>query len=77
MRNPFAVIVASAVVSACATDGNIQDPGAEPTENETPAFQEPIDYIPSALGPYSWKISTSSELAQRYFDQGLQSMPTG
>lgn len=36
------------------------------------AFQAPIDYIPSALGPHEWKISTNSETAQNYFNQGLQ-----
>lgn len=40
--------------------------------SELPAFQQPIDYIPSALGPYDWKISTDNEKAQQYFGQGMQ-----
>jgi len=36
------------------------------------AFQDPIDYIPSALGSYEWKITTDSEQAQAYFKQGMQ-----
>jgi len=33
---------------------------------------ESIPLIPSALGPYSWSITTDSEEAQAYFDQGMQ-----
>ncbi len=81
MRPFFAVIAASIVMFGCATDGGLQESPAEAasneapaeeTSNEVPVFQQPIDYIPSALGPYSWKVTTSSEIAQRYFDQGLQ-----
>ena len=36
------------------------------------AFQDPIDLIPSALGSYTWKISTDNERAQAYFKQGMQ-----
>ncbi len=36
------------------------------------AFQDPIDYIPSALGTYEWKINTDSAQAQAYFKQGMQ-----
>lgn len=36
------------------------------------AFQKPIDYIPAALGPHTWTITTSSTTAQQYFNQGLQ-----
>ncbi len=35
-------------------------------------FHDPIDLIPQALGPYSWKITTDSEQAQAYFTQGMQ-----
>lgn len=72
MRIFFAAISVLVLLSACETEPASQETAAEPTVDETPAFQEPIDYIPSALGPYSWKITTSSEIAQRYFDQGLQ-----
>ncbi len=36
------------------------------------AFQEPIDFIPSALGFYEWNITTDNERAQAYFKQGMQ-----
>jgi tetratricopeptide (TPR) repeat protein len=32
----------------------------------------PIPLIPSALGPYSWSITTDSDEAQAYFNQGMQ-----
>jgi len=37
-------------------------------EERTPS----IPYVPSALGPYSWKITTDYPDAQAYFDQGMQ-----
>jgi len=42
---------------------------ALPAASDEPA---PIPLIPSALGPYSWAITTGSEEAQAYFDQGMQ-----
>ena len=68
MKHLFAILAASAVLSACASNGDSQSTA----EAATPAFQEPIKYIPSALGPYSWDITTSSDMAQKYFDQGIQ-----
>ncbi|MFK8041038.1 MAG: hypothetical protein AB8B76_01740, partial [Congregibacter sp.] len=50
------IVVLSSIVSACA---------GSPRESAIP-------YIPEALGPYTWSISTSSEKAQEYFDQGMQ-----
>lgn len=35
-------------------------------------FRDPIDYIEEALGTYTWEITTSSEQAQNYFNQGMQ-----
>ncbi|GAB5413543.1 MAG: hypothetical protein Cons2KO_11460 [Congregibacter sp.] len=32
----------------------------------------PIPYLPFALGPYTWEISTTSDRAQAYFNQGMQ-----
>ena len=32
----------------------------------------PIDLIPDALGDYHWPVTTSSDKAQAYFDQGMQ-----
>lgn len=40
--------------------------------DDTDAFRAPIDYIPSALGDYTWEISTDSNEAQDYFNQGMQ-----
>lgn len=31
-----------------------------------------IPYVPSALGPYTWPITTDNPDAQAYFDQGMQ-----
>ncbi len=36
------------------------------------AFRAPVDYIPSALGTYTWDISTDNAMAQNYFNQGMQ-----
>ena len=34
--------------------------------------EKPIDYIPEALGNYTWEITTSESMAQNYFNQGMQ-----
>jgi hypothetical protein len=68
------VLLASAYLAACATTGS-RTPGQRvsgPAGGETPSFQAPIDLIPSALGPHTWKITSANERAQAYFDQGLQ-----
>ena len=31
------------------------------------SFDKPIDYIPEALGPWEWKITTSDQRAQNSF----------
>jgi tetratricopeptide (TPR) repeat protein len=77
MKQLFAIVAAFAVMSGCATSGDNEAPAAQveataAEENVTPAFQEPINYIPAALGPYSWKVTTSSDMSQKYFDQGIQ-----
>ncbi|MFK7830922.1 MAG: tetratricopeptide repeat protein [Congregibacter sp.] len=41
------------------------------TKAEDTAFA-PIPLVPSALGPYTWPITTDDERAQAYFDQGMQ-----
>ncbi|MEE4361019.1 MAG: hypothetical protein V2I63_05775 [Pseudomonadales bacterium] len=43
-----------------------------PAADGTPGFLTPIDYVPEALGPYSWPITTTSAQAQALFDQGMQ-----
>ena len=70
MQQLFAILAASAILASCAVSGDSQATAEE--ASESPAFHEPIEYVPSALGPYSWKITTSSETAQKFFDQGLQ-----
>lgn len=70
MKQIFAILATSTILGACTTSGDTQS--TADAAISTPAFQEPINYIPSALGPYSWKITTSSEMAQKYFDQGIQ-----
>ena len=40
--------------------------------DDVSAFTAPIDYIEAALGSYHWAITTGSEQAQNYFDQGMQ-----
>ena len=40
--------------------------------SDTDAFQKPIDYLAEALGSYAWDITTDSEEAQNYFNQGMQ-----
>ena len=72
MKQAMAAFAVSVIVSACATSASVEAGGGSSNADETPVYQQPIDYIPSALGPHSWKITTSSEKAQQFFDQGLQ-----
>ena len=64
MKNYLMLVSACACLAACATGSNSNDAAVD----EVPAFQKPIDYIPSALGPHSWKITTDSAQAQQYFN---------
>lgn len=41
-------------------------------DTDVPVFHQPIDLMPKATGPLTWEITTDSESAQAYFDQGLQ-----
>jgi tetratricopeptide (TPR) repeat protein len=75
MKNYLAIVCASFGVAACASSGGNTDgdhAGMNMDAAGPAAFQAPIDYIPSALGPHGWKITTDSETAQHYFNQGLQ-----
>jgi len=38
------------------------------------AFNEPMPLLDEAMGDFHYPVSTASELAQRYFDQGFQLM---
>ena len=33
---------------------------------------QPIAYVPEAIGPYHWPVTTDTLRAQQYFDQGMQ-----
>ena len=76
MKNYLILITACACLTGCATAGSDLQNGAAPSGVDLaagpPVFQKPIDLIPSALGSLVWKISTKSEQAQAYFNQGLQ-----
>jgi len=39
---------------------------------DEPEFLRDIELIPQALGDYDWPVTTVSEVAQAYFDQGMQ-----
>ena len=78
MKNLFAICVATLCLAACESmNPDNSSVGAQPAMNmdmggAKVAFQDPIDYIPSALGSYEWTISTDKEQAQAYFKQGMQ-----
>ena len=38
------------------------------------SFDEPMELFPEAMGNFHWEISSDSELAQEYFNQGFQLM---
>ena len=40
--------------------------------DDAAVFTDPIDYLAEALGTYTWTISTDSDQAQDYFNQGMQ-----
>ena len=75
MKHRLIFVGLGVCLSACATTG-VQpgraagDVSANPALN--PSFQEPIDLLPEATGTLSWKVTTQSDTAQAYFDQGLQ-----
>lgn len=74
MKNILAMLGAVTCLAACANMGNNSAAEAAGKEmgGSKVTFQDPIDYIPSALGSYEWKISTANEQAQEYFKQGMQ-----
>jgi hypothetical protein len=59
----LSVLVAFVSAAGCAT---------ETAAEERPVFEQPIDYIPAALGDYSWTITTDNANAQNYFTQAMQ-----
>jgi tetratricopeptide (TPR) repeat protein len=75
MKNLPALIAICACLAACAStesDPSGSAAGDPMASGEIPSFLEPIEYFPKALGPLSWEITTDSETAQAYFNQGLQ-----
>jgi tetratricopeptide (TPR) repeat protein len=72
MTRYFAIFCVCTGLAACASTGDEAHSGMSMADDGTPAFQKPVDYIPSALGPHDWTITTNSEKAQQYFKQGLQ-----
>ena len=74
MKGMISLIGACGCLVACATTGSHSDAsrGHGAGDSGTAAFEAPIDLIPGATGAHTWKISTDSERAQAYFNQGLQ-----
>jgi len=74
MKAYLLFVGACACLAACTSTGPrsggaSSGPGAA---QDGASFQEPIDLFPEAIGDWSWQITTESETAQAYFDQGLQ-----
>ncbi len=70
MKAFLSLIITCSLMVACTAT-----PVSESTSAVTdaiPGFQKPIDYIPEALGAFSWTISTDESRAQEYFTQGMQ-----
>ena len=72
MKNHLALLGVCTVLAACAATQDGGHAGMSMNEGGTKAFQEPIDYIPDALGSYDWQITTDNPRAQQYFKQGMQ-----
>ena len=75
MKHYLILISLGVCCSACATTGTQAGRAAgdvSPVPGPGPSFQEPIDLLPEATGTQSWKVTTQSETAQAYFDQGFQ-----
>ena len=77
MKNILAICGVSICLAACTSMGSSNSNGATAPATmdmggAEVAFQDPIDFIPSALGSYEWQISTGDEQAQAYFKQGMQ-----
>jgi hypothetical protein len=68
MKNYLIPISICACLAGCAGG----TPQNEVMGMDSESFQAPIDFIPAALGSYSWEITTDNEQAQSYFDQAMQ-----
>lgn len=72
MKRIFATFAIGICLVACVITETAESDEPAPAADDLPAFLQPIDYIPSALGPYDWKITTDYDTAQQYFRQGMQ-----
>jgi len=75
MKNYLSLTLVYACLTACApTEFGPNSVAADDStaSGELPGFLEPIEYFPKAMGSLSWEITTDSEVAQEYFNQGLQ-----
>ena len=72
MKSTLAIFGVSICLAACADMNGESSEFVGQTGGTMNAFQDPIDFIPSALGTYDWEITTENERAQQYFKQGMQ-----
>ena len=72
MKSTLAIFGVSMCLAACASVSSNNAESTAQMGGAKVAFQEPIDFIPSALGSYDWRITTDNERAQDYFKQGMQ-----
>ena len=73
IKQIIAVTATAFFLAACATDAPKDDAhGMAHGAGGAESFQATIDLLPKAMGEHSWKISTTNETAQAYFDQGIQ-----
>ncbi|MBT8080253.1 MAG: hypothetical protein KJO31_16860, partial [Gammaproteobacteria bacterium] len=74
-KNVISLLATSAVailIGGCASKpGGAQHAGHGTTHGGA-GFLAPIRLLPEATGNHSWPVSTHSEIAQAYFDQGIQ-----
>lgn len=68
------LLCASAALAACGAEPRPPSPGAEPSPGHEAAETRVDEHVPlfEDIGSLHHPVTTSSELAQRYFDQGLR-----
>ena len=75
MKNYLGLILVYSCLTACpSTELGLSSAASDDStaSGALPSFLEPIEYFPKAIGSLSWEITTDSEVAQEYFNQGLQ-----
>jgi hypothetical protein len=70
--HPLLLILTFALSFAFQSSPAAAAAGHDAMDMDDGRLDAPIDLIPQALGSYHWPISTRSEEAQAYFDQGMQ-----